>query len=408
MKTPVIAVLMFALGAGVGWIVVKRPVVSASHEDERGTRPAMGVGLSSSPAEGDRAAGRRRMEEILRARHESPHDEFRLPDLTPDEYAGVLDAFRHRAGLTGLSWDERSLFGKVLGAWHGKDPEAAADWVRGLELREDRMNLGEVLVAAAAKADFDEAVRLMKEFSVNEEGVVKVPESMLNRAAQMGAGKLVELLALSDGKGGSTGFSIRYPGDFDYRQALDGIADLGESGIRLSTYPTNLLSEWARRDPEAALRWAASGRGVPMDLDEYFRNLESAERMIDAISIIASSEDGGYRLYLRMGYSVEQERQGELREALAQLPEDVDQFAVRTGLLRATNYQGARQASLREDLLAGLTSQERATAMRALFGEGGSAWNRESRASLRETLVKLGHEEQEAEELVPRLPDPTR
>jgi hypothetical protein len=421
MKTGMIAVATFAAGVGAGWLI--KPAASSE------TSASSAAASSSRPTKSGNerptdSAERQRLEGLLSHMAERAqlvfvdgHPETTLePPIDVADFPKLLEALQQRAGLSGLSSGDQTLFGKLLGDWYAADPQRAANWVRTLKNPNDRRTLGEVLIAAAAKSDYDEAVRLMQEFSIKDDGGVQVPDVLVKAAAERGAEALLKLCSMSAGEDdGAGGSAPSYPGDFDFRTALEGFNGLKAKSVKLASYPLNLLEEWTKRDPEAAMRWYAeqgSEKARGASLSVYFTNLalsgsadELASKVAMAASIAGPKDHILQDIGSGLGGGVFPVNPLVLSQMLSKLPEGLDQTGLRAALMETTMGAsgGQEKAAFRESLLSDLEPAERVSLLQTLFAnKEETRWEEDSLDSLKQSLVKLGHSKQQIAELLPK------
>jgi hypothetical protein len=296
----------------------------------------------------------------------------------------------------------------LLMQWFEKAPREAENWLARLDHAADRMRFGEKLVETAAAANYDEAVRLMRQLCRDQDEVVHIPNVLMDMAVKQGAEALIELLSFSHGPGGGIGHRPEYPEGFDFRTALDGYSNLSANGIHPVTFPWNLLDEWANRDPEAAIVWAANHRGgeISMDLSEYFGRLDSPKKLATALGTIASAESPSPKVFTSMAFALVSKHSEDIPAVLAQFPAGEDATKIRSGLLATTHDLGAEVDDFRMKLLAGLSPNERlGVVAEVVAASGDQVWYQDSRDALATTMVQLGHSPEEVSAIIPKAPD---
>ena len=191
-----------------------------------------------------------------------------LAALSADDFPQLLAEISGKAGLTGLGYEENEQLEEVFKVWHAKAPEAALGWLRSLPKAEDREGLLHAIVEEAAETDLDAALAILSQNGRDKDGRISVPDKVLEKAANLGAEKLLEVCKLGLGRSRDGTYDRelgRYPTDFDFKLVLDGLAaaavELGEDGS-FARVPGNLLSEWAKRDLQAAWAWSREGKTV--------------------------------------------------------------------------------------------------------------------------------------------------
>lgn len=257
----------FALGFGVAWWLKPEPKpvkIEADRPKVVPRVPGHGPGLQETVVTvGSLLDG------LAELTSEEEIDQ-QLMAVDPAEIPGLLDELNRRAGYLGLDPGEEAAFGRMVVKWYDHDREAALLWTLSLRSPEDRRHLLGSIIEHEAGRDFERALRLASHYRID--GEVILPDSLIDEAAESGADTLLKLCKLSRTDAGMATFGhvLDYPADFDFRAALDGLADIEESlarDERLSVVPGNLLVEWAKRDPSAAYAWVQMGRDTPFGDD---------------------------------------------------------------------------------------------------------------------------------------------
>ncbi|HEY1122614.1 MAG TPA: hypothetical protein VGE67_13470 [Haloferula sp.] len=415
-----IAIATFAAGVGAGWWI--KPAAPDTSADA--TPPSQALPTKTGNERPTGPDDRKRLDELLSQVTKQAHQSMFQPqkkDSDPGpvidaaDYPKLLEALQQSAGLSGLSFENKSAFGKLLGDWYAADPSRAANWVRSLKNAGDRRELGEVLVAAAVKNDYEAAVRLMQDFSVSDQGTIQVPESLMKAAAKRGAEELLKLCLLSPSQGSAMGHSISYPRDFDFRAAIQGFADSGAKGVKPSTYPSNLWDEWAKRDSEAAFRYYVESKpqGSLGHLHNYFSTLRqsaSSDELASKVALALSIGGSDERMLNSLGGGLGAPNMGPgnptlVPDMLAKLPDNIDQTGLRAALVKMTAWEGEDGSGRRDAFLRDLEPDERVVIITSIFSKkDGPQWDQPSLDSLKKTLVSLGHSAEQVKELVPDAP----
>ena len=115
MNTRIIGVLIFALGAGSGWMLKPdRPTAQLTPPPSSRYREQAVVPRPSG------AADSQRLEGILSGLSKGlwplrmEKDAADGSEIATDDFPGLLALLQQRAGLTGLSYEDREVFGKLL------------------------------------------------------------------------------------------------------------------------------------------------------------------------------------------------------------------------------------------------------------------------------------------------------
>lgn len=200
--------------------------------------------------------------------------EEELAAIDPAEVPVLLAALSERAGYFGLGSRDEEVLGKLLLHWYDADPDAALVWVLARASAADRERLLDQLINHEAGRDLDRAIALANRYLRVADGAVNISGRMLKEAVDQGPEKLLEVLRLGVGRSReSSGSDMAYPAAFDFHRVLDGLSELSKSleeDEAITTVPTNLVEEWARRDPQAAFEWVSQGHEVPHNGMEDF------------------------------------------------------------------------------------------------------------------------------------------
>ena len=417
MKTGMIAIATFAAGVGAGWLI--KPASSDAVASSAAPSASLPTKTSNDRPTG--ADDRKRMDDLLsqvtqqarQAMFQQKAEPDQGPAIDVADYPKLLETLQQRAGLSGLSFEDKGAFGKLLGDWYAADPSRATNWLRSLKNAADRKELGEVLIAAATKNDYEGAIRLMQDFSSGADGALQVPEPLMKAAAKRGADELLKLCLLSPSQGSAFGYPVSFPQNFDFRAAIQGFAEAEAKGVKPSSYPSNLWDEWAKRDSETAFRYfvESKSKGSLGQLDSYFSNLaestpadELASKVALALSLGASDE----RMLSSLGGGLGSrgmQNPAVVPEMLAKLPTEIDQAGLRAALIATTAWEGKDGASRRDSYLRDLEPDQRVIIVKNVFAKkNGGQWDQASIDSLRESLVAFGHPAEQVKELVPDPP----
>lgn len=192
-----------------------------------------------------------------------------IAGLGPAEFPALLAEMDDKAGLSGLDSPGANQLRQLFKAWHAKAPEAALAWLRALPKPGDRHRLLWDIVDGVAETDLDGAVSMLRQYGTDDEGfIVIIPDKLLEKAMEQGEDKLLEVCKLGLRHSGDwpSSCQLSYPQGFDFRRVLDGLAAaqtaIGEQG-RFANVPSNLLSEWAKREFQGAWAWLQENKTVP-------------------------------------------------------------------------------------------------------------------------------------------------
>jgi hypothetical protein len=416
-KTGVIAIVTVIASGVACWMIKPGPAEpSVTSDTSSGASPAKSSHKRPSVPD-DRERKDALISEVAGQATRAPYAREPGPAIDGADYPKLLEAIlRHGGadGRSGLAFSDKAAFDKLVGDWYAADPERATRWVRSIKNPEDLRELGDVLIATAVGKDYDAAICLMQEFSLNKDGQVVIPETVMKAAALHGAAELLELSSLSPlsvEKDPVAPLLLSYPQDFNFQAALEGFAELHAKGVKPATYPANLLDEWAKRDPEAAFGWFVnSDPGTHTGtFSTYFYDLArsaSADELASSVSLALSVGGNSERMLETIArnlceHDADSDSLARISEMLGKLPEAVDQTGLRVALMQRTAWSGEDGAHRRESFLHELGPEERVSLMKHVFSDKGSPWSSDSLDSLKQTLIALGHPAEQVSQLVP-------
>ncbi len=398
----VVSVVAFAAGFGVAW--VKKPAGSPVTPEplERNHPSLLQPGNASQGHSRSPEFYEAHLSELREHRRQIGKLREKLDQLSPDELPELLDALSATAGLNGLSSEDESLLKRILGIWYQEDSEAALTWVRALSNEKDRLQLLHGFVELEGKEDLDRAFALLDELRDETGAAPRVPVIMLEKAAARDAETLMRAcLAGLSKRSGSGGTELIYGDDFDFEAILNGLAEAVASapaGHNFSTLPSNLIKEWAKRDPQAALDWTFEDKKVPFN--------SGVKAFIDGYREVASDSEVG-TLVAEL-----QEAKGDYAESWAMLNPLENEGIVRQflesasdlgtaeehlgGLLRASMTHVGDNTT-RTMLLSMMDAESRYRLFTSQDGIPNLEW---SRNALRPVLLRLGHSLTEVEQML--------
>ncbi|GAA5484639.1 hypothetical protein Hsar01_03885 [Haloferula sargassicola] len=206
-----------------------------------------------------------RLRSILASGEESYPDAVKAVDeLSREDIPTALDSISSTAGIRGLQWPEKNILNKLVNRWYEEDSEAALAWIQSLDHPGNRQFFLEQIASSMAIADVSKAVEFMETHFDASSSPVDFPNNLFDLAAKVNPDLLVRACALSIRKGSSgSAMLVQFPIDFDFAGCLGGFEDLAkrmQPGESISNMPSNLLSSWAKADPQAAYEWTTSIR----------------------------------------------------------------------------------------------------------------------------------------------------
>lgn len=327
------------------------------------------------------------------------------PVSFPAEFPDLLAEMDDKAGLSGLDNPGDNQLRQLFNAWDAKAPEAALAWLRALPKPEDRHRLLWDIVDKIAESNLDGAVSILRQYGTDDEGfIVIIPDKLLEKAVDQGEDKLLEVCKLGLKRGGDwpSSCQMSYPEDFDFRRVLDGLAaaqaEMGEQA-RFAIVPSNLISEWAKRDFQGAWAWSRQGKPVPHN---YTSDLIEVIAPADVGVLLASVFDPAApedKRYQEVNSEFYRKPSPEVLEAF--LEAAPGERAVHLGGL-FDDLRGGNLGEIHALLLERMSPEQRAEALRRNFKNG---MDSQTRSSLARLLRGLGHGDKEIHLLLPDLPE---
>lgn len=406
------AASIFGCGFALAWLAKPSPKIAESTlsplwtREERPDRP---LNTAKATATSPSAAA---LQRLLEAGYDAEKRDAVIASLNPEEIPELLAELRGQASVYELSHEETEQFEAIVQAWYAKAPTAALTWLHALPKSDDRERLLGIIVDGLAATDLDAALALLRQHGSNEAGGVTIPEVLLENAPMHGADTLVAFCRLELNRGGSyIGYPANYPDDFDFKRALDGLVTardaLGE-GMDYHTLPSNLMSEWTLRNPEAAWTWLQQGQTIMLNgTEQFFKAFVSTEA--------GSAKDVGVMLASTFEPTAEPDMcYANVWAALGtrSSPELLDSFLQAVSGVRATHLDGLfdhawswlggkpEQMHVCAMLLERMTPAQRLETMRC---NSPYLLSEEARSAYTPVLRRLGHSDEEIHTLWPQL-----
>ena len=402
-------VVAFAAGFIVVWVMKPQAVAHVGKPVPLvAGRPERNEGIPPGRAEAEQRAieflGRLQAVEYRNAERKAL-----VEQLNAGEIPALLDELVGRAGILGLGYSESGQLKELLLQWYAKAPDAAFAWVLSLKNEKDRRKHAEALIEAAGAKDYASAVSMIEEFKAAENGRIEWPASLFENAAKGGADEFIRLCRMSIYEGDTaSGTQVDFPPSFDFRKVLDELAateaSLGER-LRIGCLPSNLLTEWAARDPQAAWEWLQQGKALTFNsnLDGFLKGYAptaTPEELGEFLAGVFDPSKNSARAHRDAStWLMINPSAATLDHFLSNVP--ADRPLDLAMLLEDTKTDGNDQAKrLRSLILQKMTPDQRVEAMKCLYGKYGVL--DKVRQSLAPELQRLGHADAEVEQLLPR------
>lgn len=310
---------MLLVGGACGWIArtgeVKDLQTQAKVSEETARRASQKLSVRTA-ADIQRAQLDSRYAEFrgLKGESNQSQNEF-LDTLSAAELIAVLQGIEDSAGIVGLEYGERSQVEKAVERLYELDPALAKKWLSERSSMKDISHFTIHLAEKIGEEDIDSAFAFIREMQVTAESAFSeeseeahfVSTSLLENAAKVSEDKFLEGSVFGLRKSSSaSGSPIEIPDGFDYERVLTELNRLGkEAGddYKFTRLPTNLLTEWAASDPQAAYDWLSKEPKVSFndDLDEFIEGYNQAAPASEVGAFLSdleqsmSLEEDGYR-----------------------------------------------------------------------------------------------------------------
>lgn len=406
------APVVFALGFVIAWMgkPVDRkstePPTGKTADDARNSprEPRTGPQRTTPPLE--RVKGYLRMIDEDKTKEGSNTDP--LKDIPVADIPLLIEQWRKRAGFSGLDYDQQYQIKALVRKWHEQEPQAAFDWVTGMECRKDRQELISEMVGAEAKRNLDHALELARQYGKPELGGLEMPHEVQNRLGECDAARFMEIMLAfpSDGTG-STGSEVDFREDFDFA-ALAAMLDKERGENHSSSFsfsPSNFVNEWTKADPEAAWNWVSKKNGDQLVFNgtgEFFETLAQSrtkQQINDfVIGQMAAQENDDSKFRLAWRALSSKPDAAQIADFVSRLPGDPDMNLERLATV-SNSGSGGHYDEFKDLLVTGMTVEQRRLILPKAFG--GIGEDGSSRKKLTRTLRQLGHTDAEISEMLP-------
>ncbi|RYD35683.1 MAG: hypothetical protein EOP87_06925 [Verrucomicrobiaceae bacterium] len=188
-------------------------------------------------------------------------------DLPPGDRAAALRAMIDLTGPRRHQLDRHleKTMGEVLKEWATDDLEGALSAARDTSNEDLRQFMIDGIKRSLIGKDLDKLLALEQEFPQRRMrfGVAMVHQGVMATLEQ-GAEKFIAALEKAPASGG-TGIEGKFPADFDFEFAADGMARVMASIDSPTNVvcPTNFFREWAKQDADAAFSWWLANEPLP-------------------------------------------------------------------------------------------------------------------------------------------------
>lgn len=400
--------LAFVLGFAIAWTAkpANRTPTNAASEDT----PANG---RTSPRELRAAAQRPAMDRVkgyMRQIEEAAAKKDFSPDLLKEVPVGdiplLIEQWKKRAGFSGLDYNEQHQIEELITDWYEKEPQAALEWVVGMECQKDRQALVEEIVGAEAKRNLDHALELARQYGKRELGGLDMPSEIQKTLGDCDPARFMEILRAFPSEGsGSSGSSVDFKENFDFAE-LAALLDKEAGDNNKPSYsfmPSNLLREWTKVDPDAAWNWVSKEKGSHMvfnGADEFFETLAQSrsKEQINAFLVdqMAAREDEDSKYRLAWQALASKPDAAQIADFITRLPGDrvrnLEQLTE-----ASSSGSGGSYDEFKSLLVSQMTVEERRRIIPKVFVSNSG----DSRRMIARSLRQLGHTDAEINEMLP-------
>ena len=215
--------------------------------------------------------------------------------ISDGEVRALLEELRVRAGYDGLDDADEMAIRGLLTTWYLRSPAAALAWLQYVDNDAERNKLVGGIVENLASRDLDAAMDLLRKQGPDRLGIQAFSSGLFEAALGRGVGGLLEVCGIGIYRGPSRGISsqrVTYPDGFDFRRALDGLAEIKAAiggDAKFMALPSDLVGEWTKRDPQAAWAWLQQDKVIDgSGKFEFFSSYAAKAEPTDVASLLAA------------------------------------------------------------------------------------------------------------------------
>ncbi|MES2997656.1 MAG: hypothetical protein V4733_12685 [Verrucomicrobiota bacterium] len=269
-------VAVFALAAYSGWRIAEKPPVNIAVSHPNPATPP--------PSE--------ILRKLEKANLDADKDPLILNQATIAEHREMADELLRRPHES-ITFQDTVRLGKIIASWTEKDRDDCRDWAENISNPASRESAIRHIIISASRRDPFYAAALIKKLPRNPDDEWDVPYQFIRNLGHHDADTVARIVAEFIDPAGETD-TEELDFSFDFERALNKIAALNRQlkpGESFSFVPSNLLSEWAAKDPHAAWMWLTynedlPGNGAPEFFEGSARNeapQKTAERIVSLL-----------------------------------------------------------------------------------------------------------------------------
>lgn len=191
-----------------------------------------------------------------------------LKNFDIHQSAEILEALAEQAGIDGLDYSQHSDLNTIFDRWNTADPQAALSWAKSIKHERNRHYFFKKILEPLLESNPQMAEQLSADIATQDSSwdhqklIGDLAQTQLELAwkkENITAEELLKIYEKYPWGNSTSGSELKhYPSDFDFRQFLDGMTakiNSGSNRTQPSHLPTDILKNWAMREPQEALDW---------------------------------------------------------------------------------------------------------------------------------------------------------
>jgi hypothetical protein len=181
-------------------------------------------------------------------------------NLAPKDRGALIKTLLEEGDPSGLSSEAKRMMKNILEVWVAEDFEGAWNWSQQITNDAFRRCVSATILEAMAEKDFSRALALCNDVNkADPQFICAVGLIALEKTASKSADDFLEVLASLSLIDKACRGGFEFAKDFDFQKLAEGASKLLKKQKRLpNAFPSDFITTWAERDPDAALAWLAS------------------------------------------------------------------------------------------------------------------------------------------------------
>lgn len=221
--------------------------------------------------------------------------ETELAAIDPDELWLLMESLATKAKLEGSGLGGRydSLLARILEWKCQQDMESALDWVLTMKNVQQKNDLLRVALNLATEQSVEAGLAFYERLRFELGQQPSASYLLLGKCTKLDAASFERYCRCAVYENpNTTGWKMDFAENFDFATALNKLADIQASvakGQGFTALPYNILSEWAKRDPQAAFEWMLMGKYVIMNhgIDDFIEGYKEVASDAEVGTLIA-------------------------------------------------------------------------------------------------------------------------